>query len=157
MSKIRRKSNHQTYTSLWVHLIWSTKNREPLITSSLKKKLYDKIREISGELNYHLDFINGVDDHVHLLYSLNPVHSVSEMVKNVKGKTWQWVRDMNLSESYFSWQDGYAAISVSPQNVQRVRNYIRKQETHHAKETFENELESFKKLGIVLENEHNQY
>jgi len=141
--------NRQTFATLWAHLIWSTKYREHTIIPSLKYKLYDYIRKVSKEKGYHLDFINGVSDHVHLLYSLKPNQNISTLVKDVKGNTWAWVNDNNLSDEYFTWQDGYAAISVSPSNVEKVRNYIRNQEIRHQRQTFEEELERLKDAVIV--------
>ncbi len=102
------------------------------------------MREIAKEQDFHLDFINGIEDHVHLLVGLKSTDSIPNIVKNLKGITHIWVRDNELSETYFHWQDGYAAISVSPDRVPTVRGYIRKQEEHHKKETVETEWETFK-------------
>ena len=123
----------QTYSALWVHLVWSTKNRQPMISQKLKYKLYDQIREICLDKTYHLDFINGIEDHIHLLISLSPKFSVSNVVKDIKGISQKWVVENGLAEEYFAWQDGYAVVSVSPSNVQKVRNYIKNQEKHHKK------------------------
>ena len=141
--------NSQTFAALWVHVIWSTKHREPIITPSLKYKLYDHIREVSEKKGYYLDFINGVADHIHLLYAIKPTQNVSNLVKDIKGNTWSWVNDNGMSEHYFTWQDGYAAISVSPSLVPKVRNYIRKQEEHHQNYGFDDELKGFKEAVVV--------
>lgn len=139
----------QTYSALWIHLIWSTKNRQPIISQKLKYKLYDQIREICLDKTYHLDFINGIEDHIHLLISLSPKFSVSNVVKDIKGISQKWVVDSGLIEEYFEWQDGYAVVSVSPSNVQKVRNYIKNQEKHHKKMTSEEELNNIKELAVV--------
>ncbi len=141
--------NRQTYFSLWVHLVWATKNREPLITAELKWPLYKQIKQISNQGGYHLDFVNGVEDHIHLLYSLKSTQTVSALVKHVKGNSWVWVREQHLSNNYFSWQDGYGALSVSPYEVPKIRNYIRNQEAHHAKQSFEEELNQWEEMVIV--------
>lgn len=140
---------HQTYAAIWIHLIWATKNREALIAKSVKIPLYAYLRQIAEELHGHIDFINGVDDHVHLLVSLHPSTSISQLVKNLKGRSWQWMREQQLIETYFAWQDGYAAISVSPSNVPKVRNYIRNQEKHHQQTSFAEELVTLKNITIV--------
>ncbi len=142
----------QKYYSLWVHLVWTTKNRKPLISKELKLPLYRKIQEICKEKEYHLDFINGVEDHVHLLISLNPKFAVSDVVKNIKGLSQKWARESELIEDYFEWQDGYAVISVSPSVVPKVRDYIRNQEEKHKKATFnfDKELETFVKNSAVI-------
>ena len=134
-----------SYKSVWIHFIWSTKNRQPLLIQNIRLKLYDYIREICTELNYYLDFINGVEDHVHLLMGLHTSDTIADMAKNIKGKSWKWMRDECLLEEYFSWQDGYAVYSVSPSDVQRIRNYIANQEEHHRSVTLDEELEQLKK------------
>ena len=134
-----------SYKSVWIHFIRATKNREPLLSNNVSLKLYDHIREICKELNYYLDFINGVEDHVHLLMGLHPSETIEDIVKNIKGKSWKWMRDQCLIEEYFSWQDGYAVYSVSPSDVQRVRNYIANQEEHHRFVTLDEELKQLKK------------
>ncbi len=139
----------QTYSALWVHLIWSTKNRQPTISQKLKYKLYDQIRKICLDKTYHLDFINGIEDHIHLLISLSPKFSVSNVVKDIKGVSQKWIVESGLIDAYFEWQDGYAVVSVSPSNVQRVRNYIKNQEKHHKKMTTEDELNNIKELAVV--------
>jgi putative transposase len=138
----------QTFTALWIHVVWSTKNREALLLKNVRVVLFPKMREIALEKGYHLDFINGVEDHVHCLFSMHPKHSVSEVVKHVKGASSHWLNGQNLINGPFQWQDGFAAIWVSPSNVQQVRNYIRNQETHHQKVGFEAELETLNNLIV---------
>ena len=84
-----------------------------------------------------------MEDHVHLLMEIKPKFSISDVVKNIKGLTWEWIRAQNLSKRYFGWQDGFAAISVSPSQLNRVRQYIRNQEAHHKKLSFENEMKRY--------------
>ncbi len=137
-----------SYKSVWIHFIWSTKNRQQLLEKNVRFKLYDYIRQVCTELNYYLDFINGVEDHVHLLMSLHTSDTIADMAKNIKGKSWKWMRDECLIEEYFSWQDGYAVYSVSPSDVQRVRNYIAYQKEQHRFVTLEEELEQLKKNNL---------
>ncbi|MFZ4634300.1 MAG: IS200/IS605 family transposase, partial [Saprospiraceae bacterium] len=133
----------QSYHALWVHLVWATKHRAPLIVPKLKIKLYDIMRDIAREKGYHLNFINGVEDHVHLLMCLHPTVTVAEVVKNLKGISHTRVRNEALSDEYFHWQDGYAAFSVSPDRVPVIRGYIRKQERHHQRNSFDAEWTAF--------------
>ena len=102
--------------------------------------MYTKIREIAIENDYHLDFINGVADHVHCLISIKPSQSISDVSKYLKGGSSRWINDGNFAETYFDWQDGFAAFSVSPGNLNNVRNYIKNQEKHHHEMTFKDEL-----------------
>jgi putative transposase len=146
----KQKNMGKTYHALWVHLVWATKYRQPLIVPSLKLPLYNKMREIAKEKNFYLDFINGIEDHVHLLVGLKPSDSIPKIVKDLKGITHTWVRDKALSDDYFHWQDGYAAISVSPDRVPTVRGYIRKQEVHHKKVNYATEWETFEAQAAIF-------
>ncbi len=139
----------QVFSAHWIHLVWATKYREPLITANIKQPLYNKIREICVDKNYYLDFINGVADHIHILMGLKTTQTVAEIVKNIKGVSQNWAnKNLDLT-NYFSWQDGYAVISVSPSHVQKIRNYIKKQEKHHAHKSFDEELNNFENVMII--------
>jgi len=142
----------RTYHALWVHLVWATKHRLPLITPALKYPLYDMMREIATGKGFYLDFVNGVEDHVHLLVGMKPSNSIPKIVKDLKGITHSWVRDEGISESYLHWQDGYAAVSVSPDRVPTVRGYIRKQEEHHKKVSFEDEWGQFETQAAIFQD-----
>ncbi len=133
----------QSYSSLWVHLIWSTKNREPILIPSLKSEVYKVIKEIATEYEIYLDCINGIEDHVHLLVRLRTDQSVADVVKTIKGNSSEHFKDN--PDKYITWQDGFAAFSVSPDNVKRVRSYIYNQEKHHRSKSFSDELKEIKK------------
>ncbi len=136
-------ANRQTYLSIWIHLVWATKHRQPFIKKEWKWDLYKHIKNYCAEKGYHLDFINGIEDHVHLLISPKPQFAISDIVRNIKVDSWYWIKEQGLSGDDFGWQDGYAALTVSPSHVKRVRNYIRNQEQHHAKQSFEEELKTW--------------
>lgn len=136
----------QNYFSIWIHLVWSTKNRQPLIHLKLKKPLYDKMREIADQKEYKLDFINGIEDHVHLLVSIQPKQSVSDIVKDLKGITNAWINQNNLTTEYFEWQDGFSAFSVSPTQLSKVRDYIKFQEKHHTDISFDDEMKRIRDI-----------
>jgi putative transposase len=135
----------QSYSSLWVHLIWSTKNREPLLTPLLKAEVYTEIHEISKDHEIYLDCINGVEDHVHLLVRLRTDQSVADIVKTIKGNSWEKFKED--PEKYITWQDGFAAFSVSPGHLKRVRSYIHNQEKHHQSKSFSDELKELKEIA----------
>ncbi|TAK52444.1 MAG: IS200/IS605 family transposase [Bacteroidetes bacterium] len=139
----------QSHTEIWIHLVWSTKNKLKLISNEWKWKLIDKFHEIANEKEYYLDFINSMPDHVHLLIKLHPSHILQDVVKNYKGLTYKWVNENSLSQEHFHWQDGYGAFSVSPQNVNKVRNYIKNQEKHHKTMTLEDEMNMLNKSSTV--------
>jgi putative transposase len=132
----------QSYSSLWIHIIWSTKNREPILISSLKQEVFEVVKNIAKDHEIYLDCINGIEDHVHLLVRLRTDQSISDVVKTIKGNSWEHFS--NNPDKYISWQDGFAAFSVSPANVKRVRNYIYNQEKHHKDKSFSDELKDIK-------------
>jgi putative transposase len=127
------------YTKLWTHAVFSTKNGKPLISHPLEPRLYNYIHEKLLELGCPSRIINGMPDHIHVLFLQNPARSIAEIVKKVKGGSSFWVNDNRLSQQKFSWQAGYAAFAVSESQVQRVFEYITNQKEHHQKETFQEE------------------
>lgn len=127
-----------SYSAIWIHLIWSTKNREPILTPALKHEVYSVINDIANDHEIYIDCINGVEDHVHLLVRLRTDQSVADVVKTIKGGSWEHFK--NDAEKYITWQDGFAAFSVSPGNLKQVRSYIYNQEKHHRDKSFGDEL-----------------
>ena len=139
------------YVKIWIHLIWSTKNRYPFLKKRLRYKVISHIRENANKKSIHLDFINGSDDHLHLLISLKASHSVSKVAHLLKGESSHWVNDNHLVPGEFNWQEEYIAVSVSHSAVNRVREYIKNQEEHHRKKTFTEEYQLFiKKYGFKV-------
>jgi len=139
------------YIRIWVHLIFSTKNREKLITTALRGPLLNHIRENGQRKSIHIDFINCMADHCHILISLGSSQSISEVVRLIKGESSNWINKNNLSRMHFSWQEEYIALSVSDSQVDRVREYIKNQEEHHRVKTFADEYDLFiKKTGLKL-------
>jgi putative transposase len=129
-----------TYTNLLYHLVFSTKNRIPLISEALQSDLYEYIGGIiRGEGGTLLE-IGGMPDHVHLLVKFKPAKSVSEMLNRIKAKSSKWVNDEKLKVRKFGWQDGYAAFSVSESQVDPVRQYIQGQEAHHMRQSYQDEI-----------------
>ena len=136
------------FIRVWVHLIWSTKNREKSISSSLKAKLIEHIKSNAEKKKLWLDSLNCTDDHIHLLVSLNAEDTISKVVMLLKGESSHWVNQNKLIPNKFEWQDEYIAISVSESIVENVRKYISSQEEHHKKKSFTDEYEEFmKKFG----------
>ncbi len=137
-----------TYIRVWIHLIWGTKCREKVITTNLKPKLIKHIRENAKKQKIYLDFLNMVEDHVHLLISLGATQTVSKVAQLLKGESSHWINDNNLTSRKFEWQDDYIALSVSESQVNRVRKYIKNQEEHHKIKSFTEEYEEYlEKLG----------
>ncbi|MCJ7554160.1 MAG: IS200/IS605 family transposase [Ignavibacteriaceae bacterium] len=131
------------FTKIWIHIIWSTKNREKIITQKLKPLLLKHIKENSILKEIFVDSLNCVNDHIHLLISLGREQTVSKMVMLLKGESSNWVNKSKLVSGKFEWQDEYIAVSVSESQVEKVREYIKKQEDHHRTKSFNEEYNLF--------------
>jgi putative transposase len=137
------------FIKVWIHLIWSTKNRDKLITKELKPKLISHIKENAKIKEIYIDTINCVQEHIHLLISLKGEQSISKVVQLLKGESSFWINKNKLSKIKFEWQDEFIAISVSESVISKVREYIKNQEEHHKVKTFKDEYELyFKKYGF---------
>lgn len=133
--------------NVWVHLVWTTKKRTPFLHSKLKTLVCQHIITQGKAKGHHIDFINGVEDHLHCLIKLKSSVSLARVVNDIKGESSNWINNNQLVEGAFNWQEGYGAFSVSPSQLPKVRNYIKNQEKHHAKRTFEQEMDLFVKLS----------
>jgi len=129
-----------TYTNLLYHVVFSTKDRIPLITENLQEELYAYIGGvIRAEGGVQLE-IGGIEDHVHILAKFKAAVSVSEMLAKIKANSSKWATDHKMKMRKFGWQEGYAAFSVSESQMPIVREYIRTQKQHHHKQTFQEEF-----------------
>ena len=135
------------YIAMYVHLVWTTKYREPVLHKDMRYSLLDHIRVKAMENDIDICILNGVEDHLHCLVALKATQSVATVVKSIKGESSRWVNEENLIDGLFTWQDGYGAISVSPQDVPRITRYIFNQEQHHADRTLDEELQRFAKYA----------
>lgn len=128
-----------------IHFMWSTKNRVPLIDNKLKPVLLNHIKENSVKQGIFIDRHNCVKDHIHLLVSLGTEQTISKIMMLIKGESSFWVNKQKLIRHKFEWQDEYIALSVSESAIQKVRDYIDRQEEHHKKVTFMQEYNEFMK------------
>lgn len=138
----------RSYTNLIYHIVFSTKDRRPLITGARKDRLYEYIGGTVRGLGGILLAINGVADHVHLLVKLRPDKSVSDVLRDLKANSSGWIHDVFPDVADFSWQNGYGAFTVSSSQIEGVRKYIAEQEIHHAERSSEDEL-----VGLLTKNE----
>lgn len=136
----------QSFNKIWIHAVWATKERTPLIHSSVEQKVYEFIRNQLREIGCPVRIINGMPDHIHCLFLLNPQKSIAEVIKQIKGSSSHYINHNNLISERFSWQNGYAAFSVSASVVEKVFLYIENQKLHHRKNTYEQEVDDFLKL-----------
>ena len=139
-----------TYTLNLLHVVFSTKNRAPLIHNL--DGLIHNLRGIARNKSIDILAAGGTENHVHLLLRIPPVRPVSESIRDLKANS---SRYMSETSGHFAWQDGYAAISVSPSQVNAVRVYIAGQKQHHAKRSYEQEIAALlDKSGITYEREY---
>ncbi|HEX6983679.1 MAG TPA: IS200/IS605 family transposase [Balneolaceae bacterium] len=134
----------KSYSSIWIHLIWTTKARDPLLHRNFRVQLFQSIKQDSLENELLLDSINGIEDHVHCLLRILPAQQLSDIVKQLKGASSRWINQKEFYDFQFFWQTGYGALSVSPADVNKIRQYIFDQEKHHKKWKLDEEIEKFK-------------
>jgi REP element-mobilizing transposase RayT len=134
------------FIKIWIHLIFSTKNRAHIITKNLKPKLLTHIRENAVSKNIYLDSVNCVTDHIHMLVSLKGEQSISKITMLLKGESSFWVNNNKLSSFKFEWQDELIAVSIGESALTKVRKYIASQEEHHKTKTFAEEYDEFIKV-----------
>ncbi|MCW1887099.1 IS200/IS605 family transposase [Luteolibacter flavescens] len=140
-----------THLALHVHVIFSTKDRMPLIAPDWLDRLHSFAGGVVGNLGAVPEAVGGVSDHMHLLIGLRATHSVAEVVRSVKAVSSRWVHE-EIGMPKFSWQEGYGAFSVSPSQCPVVRDYINGQAEHHRKKGFQEEyLEFLKKCGVEFD------
>jgi len=135
-----------SFTRIWIHAIWSTKERMPLIHENVESKIFHFISEQLREQGCPVRIINGMPDHIHCLFLLSRQKSIAEVIKQIKGSSSHFINQENFISEKFSWQTGYAAYSVSESVLDKVFHYIKNQKQHHTKRTFQQEYDDFLKL-----------
>jgi putative transposase len=132
-----------SFVKIWVHLVFSTKNREPWLSPDLLRALCMHIKGNCKEKDIFLQAINGHFEHLHLLLSLGKDQSIAKVAQLIKGEAAHWLNQENVIPEKFSWQDDYFAVSVSESQVHQVETYINNQSAHHASKSFQQETEEF--------------
>ena len=143
-----------TFLSLHYHLVFSTKDRRPLMDTRWRSQLHDYLGATVKGLHGYPQGIGGMADHVHLLVGLNATHCLADFMRELKKAATKWVQhEIRLPD--FAWQEGYGAFTVSATSRSAVRKYISHQEEHHRIKTFREELEGFLiKAGVVYEDRY---
>ena len=138
-----------SYTNLLYHIVFSTKDRRPIIAPEYESRLYDYIGgTIRGVGGISLE-LNGTTDHVHLLAKPRPDRALSDVLRDLKANASGWMHDVFPVLKDFSWQRGYGAFTVSQSNVEEVRRYILRQKEHHEKVSFRGEFIQFLKANGI--------
>ena len=143
----------QSLSSILIHLIFSTKNREPFLTPEIDVELYPYMASIFKALKSQALIINGTSDHVHTLFSLSRVVTIANVVEEVKTESSKWIKTKGREFRNFHWQSGYGAFSISRSQEPTVKRYIGRQKEHHRRVTFQDEYRKFLKAYEVEYNE----
>jgi REP element-mobilizing transposase RayT len=130
----------KSYTNLLYHIIFSTRDRRPLITSERRKLLYEYVGGTIRGLGGISLAIGGIEDHIHLLAKLRPDKALSELLRDLKSNSSGWMHDVFPDAKDFAWQHGYGAFTVSASQVRAVSRYIADQERHHRNRSFRDEF-----------------
>ena len=133
----------QSLARLHAHLIFSTKNRQPLVHDSVRDALHSYMAVVLQDLQCPASIINSVEDHIHVLFLLSRTHAVSDVVEKLKTASSKWMKRQGQPFSAFSWQTGYGIFSVSESQKETVERYIARQAEHHRKTTFQDEYRVF--------------
>ena len=129
------------YVKVWLHIVWSTKNRSRLLTPEIRPQVFQHIRDNAKEKDIFLDFINGYLEHVHCLVSLGTEQTIAEIVRLMKGESSHWINKNRLTRRKFAWQNDYFCVGVCESMLDKTRDYIRNQEAHHSRREFEEEFD----------------
>jgi len=133
----------QSLSRLHIHLIFSTKNRERIISDRVRDSLHAYMATVLQNIGCPSVLINSVEDHVHVLFELARTVAVSAAVEEVKKASSKWIKTQGAEFAGFAWQAGYGAFAVSESNVPAVREYIAGQQQHHRKKSFQEEYRAF--------------
>ncbi len=123
------------YWRLHYHAVWSCKFRERLITPELEPKLYEYLRKKGFKSGAIIHEIGGIEDHVHLVFSLHPKYAVADFIGKLKGSSSHWVSKIYKYPGEFEWQRGYGVLSFGERALPRVLAYVNNQKEHHQKQT----------------------
>ena len=130
----------QSLSRVLVHLIFSTKNRVPILTPAIRDELHPYLAATLTNNHSTSLRVGGVEDHVHLFFGLSRTHSIAQVVELVKTASSKWIKTKGPNYRGFHWQNGYGAFSVSESKAHEVKRYIQRQEEHHRKLTYQDEF-----------------
>lgn len=133
----------QSLTKVYVHLVFSTKYRQPLSDASIREELFAYLGGICQSLECHPVQAGGYRDHVHILCLLSKKIALMKLLEEVKKSSSRWIKTKGLAYKNFYWQDGYGAFSVNPAEIAVVIRYIKNQAIHHQKRDFQREFRAF--------------
>jgi putative transposase len=145
----------QSLSSILIHLVFSTKHREPFITPDVEADLHDYMGGIFRRCECPSLLIGGTADHVHALFVLSRTKTVASVVEDVKSSSSKWIKAKGGLWQHFYWQAGYGAFSVSQSGLEKVKSYIANQKQHHGQTTFQDEYRLLcKKYGVEIDEQY---
>ena len=134
-----------TYSQIHIQVVFAVKGRQNLIRKEWKDDLHKYIAGIISGKGQKSIIVNGMTDHIHAFIGLRPSMAISDLVRDIKNNSTNFINDHKLANRKFCWQEGYGAFSYSKSHIENVYNYILNQETHHRKKTFREEYVGFLK------------
>lgn len=144
-----------TFTKIYIHIVFSVKGRQNLIQKAWKEELYKYICGISNAKEQKIYAIGGVADHIHLLVSMRPSTSISDLVRDIKANSSKWINEKKYVMEKFQWQEGFGAFSYAQSQLNTVISYINNQEQHHKQHTFREEYtELLKKFRVTYDEKY---
>ncbi len=139
-----------SYTKIWIHLVWSTKNRVRVIKPEIAPEIHHHIIEYAKKNEIILEILNIQPEHLHCLIELPSDRMLKDIVKTLKGESAHYINENRILSMHFNWQRGYGAFSVSASQYNRVKRYIKNQTEHHHRQSFSEEWNLLlKKYGIL--------
>jgi len=122
----------KTISRIYIHCVFSVKERKKLIHSNWESGLHKKIGFLINEAGAQTIIVNGMEDHLHCLFNIDPKLCISQIMKSAKAKSSLWINKHNLSKEKFKWQVGFSAYSVSLKEFDKIYNYVKNQKIHHS-------------------------
>ena len=130
----------QSLSKIYLHTIFSTKDRYPFLTPEIRPKLHAYLAPTLANLNAPTLAINSMENHIHILHVQPKSRAPCDIIRELKSNSSQWIKTKSGTLSKFAWQNGYATFSVSQSGIQAVKRYIDNQQQHHQKLSYEDEL-----------------
>lgn len=144
-----------TFTQIYLHLVFAVQNRISLIQPSWKNELYKYLTGIVQNNGHKLIAINGMPNHLHIAMGYKPHQLIPDLLQDIKGNSSKWINERNFVKGKFIWQAGYGAFSFSNSQIDRVVKYINNQETHHKKLSFREEyIQILKKYDVPFDEKY---
>jgi REP element-mobilizing transposase RayT len=144
-----------TYTQIHIQAIFAVQSRNCTLRKMWKNELFQYITGIIQNHGHKVLAINGIPDHIHVLFGMRPTQSLSDLMQDIKGDSSKWINQKGFIKTRFSWQDGYGAFSYSKSHVNQVIDYIKNQEIHHRRRSFiEEYLEFLEKFEVPFDERY---